>query len=112
VLCDQILADEAKHVQFQCERLAILRQRRGRLYVRMAAAAQHCLLAITCVVLWRKHGPTFRAGGFGFRRFTREVFEANVVARGIADPAQYDWLGETATATQAEGIAVLAEQRM
>jgi hypothetical protein len=91
VLCEQILADEEKHVQFQCERLAILRQRRNSLLLQLCVAAQSCLLAATCCVLWRKHGPTLRAGGFGFTRFVREAFAANELATRIADPKRYDW---------------------
>jgi hypothetical protein len=85
-ICDQILDDEEEHVQFQCQRLAILRRDRSPLYLFAARLFQRGLLACTCVVLWHKHGPTLRAGGFPFTRFVPATFAAMRTALQIAEP--------------------------
>jgi hypothetical protein len=74
-LCDQILRDEASHVEFQAEQLAKLRARRGRLFYGVTLAAQRVLLAGTCVVVWAVHGRVFRAGGQRFRDFWRGAWQ-------------------------------------
>ncbi len=71
-LCDQILADEAAHVAFQSERLAILRAGRPA-PLRLATRAVHAaLFAAAAAVVWAGHRRALRAGGYGFARFWRE----------------------------------------
>lgn len=89
IICDQILDDEEEHVQFQCERLAILRRHRSRWYVATANFLQRMLLACTCAVLWKTHGRTFRAGGYPFVRFVQRAITCMDVALAIADPYRY-----------------------
>jgi len=74
-LCDQILRDEASHVEFQAEQLAKLRARRGRVFYGVTLAAQRALLFGTCLVVWVVHGSVFRAGGQTFREFWRVAWE-------------------------------------
>jgi len=74
-LCDQILRDEASHVEFQAEQLAKLRARRGRLFYGVTLAAQRALFFGTCLVVWVVHGSVFRAGGQTFREFWRGAWE-------------------------------------
>lgn len=68
-ICDQIIRDEQPHVQFQCERLAILQAGRSRFRNRLVRAAQRFLFRGTCVVVWLKHGRVFRRAGQTFRQF-------------------------------------------
>lgn len=68
-ICDQIIQDETPHVQFQCERLAILRAGRVRLFGWLTLAAQRFLFFGTCFVVWQKHHAVFRRTMSGFRDF-------------------------------------------
>jgi hypothetical protein len=74
-LCDRILADEAAHVRFQAERLAILRAGRGSVSVALAVAAQRMLFAGTALIVWKGHRAALAPGGFSFRRYWRECWE-------------------------------------
>jgi len=73
-LCEQILRDEERHVEFQAERLGILRAKRRAVAYQTTMSFQRALFAATCVVVWRVHRDAFRAGGFGFRRFWIEAW--------------------------------------
>jgi rubrerythrin len=73
-ICDQIIQDEERHVQFQSQQLARLRAGRGRLFLACAMAAQTTLFAGTCLVVWFVHAPAFKAGGYGFGRFWRTAW--------------------------------------
>jgi hypothetical protein len=60
-ICDRILDDESAHLEFQSERLAILRRDRPRWLVRAAVALQRLLFAVTVAVVWLGHKPVLRA---------------------------------------------------
>lgn len=62
-LCEQILSDELRHVQFQAEQLRKLRM--GRSSVGMAATMnlQRFLFLGTVLVVWLTHRRTIRRGG-------------------------------------------------
>jgi hypothetical protein len=83
-ICDQILRDEARHVEFQTEQLR--RLQRGRTAPRLwATLALHRLLFVgaTLVVAW-SHRRTLSRGGFGFHRFRRACrreFTSDVLGR-------------------------------
>ena len=68
-LCDQILHDELAHVEFQAERLAILRRGRSVWRLKAAHGLQRFLFSGTCLVVWWKHRKAMKSGGFGFSRF-------------------------------------------
>ena len=72
-ICEQILRDEAMHVQFQSERLWILRRGRWRWACQSAIALQGLLFFVTCVVFWISHRQVLVAGGFSLRRFARRA---------------------------------------
>ena len=83
-ICDQILRDEARHVQFQTEQLARLRRERAAPLL-WATLALHRLLFLgaTLVVAW-SHRSVLCRGGLGFGRFCRAClgeFAADVLAR-------------------------------
>ncbi len=79
-ICDQILHDEAEHVRFQAERLSLVRARRIWPLVSLTHAVQRALFAGACLVVWHKHHPVLRAGGYSFTGFWqsgwREMREA------------------------------------
>jgi hypothetical protein len=65
-LCDQILMDEDKHVEFQAERLGILRARRNPFLLKGTMFLQRLLFFGTCIVVWIFHQKVFRKSGYGF----------------------------------------------
>ena len=85
-LCEQLLRDEMKHIRFHVERLALMRRDRPRWKVIWAQAWHRFLFGGTCLVVWWKHRPVFKAGGYRFRRFWDEAWsEINAAQRPI-DP--------------------------
>jgi len=68
-LCSQILRDEVKHVEFQVERLGILRARRNWLLLKGTVATQRFLFWGTCIVVWIFHNKVFRKSGYNFGDF-------------------------------------------
>jgi len=108
-LCDQILSDEVEHVNFQTQRLAIVRRGRRRWRVAAAQAAHRFLMAGTCFVVWHKHGRAMRAGGYSFRRFWRETWRHMRQALAQADPRSYAPGAWANFASVAEGPAVAAQ---
>ncbi|HEY2378108.1 MAG TPA: ferritin-like domain-containing protein [Gemmatimonadaceae bacterium] len=83
-LCEQILSDEARHVEFQAERLGILRAHRGsRLYM-MTMAFQRILFWATSFVVWLAHRRVFDRGGLGFGRFQTEAWRCFEAAFAIS----------------------------
>jgi hypothetical protein len=86
-LCERILRDEAAHVRFQAERLALLRAGRGRFAVRIACAGQRALFAGAAVVVWNGHRAVLRRGGFPFRRYWRQCWRQFARAAVMMDPA-------------------------
>jgi hypothetical protein len=87
-LCEQILRDEERHVEFQAERLGILRAKRGAVPYLATLALQRLLLAGTCGVVWIVHRQAFRHGGFGFRRMWKEAWSYFATAFRISAHAR------------------------
>jgi hypothetical protein len=88
-LCTQILADEAAHVRFQSERLALLRHGRSRLGLRLRRICERMLFAVTCLVVWRGHYRVFRAAHFTFRSFWRRAHSYSNNSLRSRDPRCY-----------------------
>ena len=85
-LCEQILRDEIKHIRFHVERLALLRRDRPRWKAGLARSGHRCLFGGTCLVVWWKHRKVLRAGGYGFRKYWREVWAEIDAAQRPIDP--------------------------
>ena len=68
-LCTQILQDEVKHVEFQAERLGILRAKRNWILLKSTTALQRLLFLGTCLVVWLFHHKVFRKSGYNFGTF-------------------------------------------
>ncbi|SDW23423.1 ferritin-like domain-containing protein [Paenibacillus sp. CF384] len=87
-LCDQILQDEEKHVEFQSETLCKLGEGRWSVVNRSYRLAHRVLLEGTLVVVWHQHRSVFRAGGYRFRDFLaacrKEFRLSSSIAAGIA----------------------------
>ena len=68
-LCERILEDEERHVQFQTWQLARLRASRPRVSRPLTQLAQRFLFMGTCLVVWSGHRRALRAGGHSFASF-------------------------------------------
>jgi hypothetical protein len=97
-ICEQILRDEVPHIRFQCERLAIIRRRRGRVLRWLTAAAQRVLFVGITTAVWVGHRRALRAGGYSFRRFWRAAWAQMGKAWRAMNPKAYRWPAPTPTA--------------
>ena len=75
-ICDQIIRDEDPHVQFQCERLAIVRTDRSVIRRSLSVAAHKFLMFGTLFVVWAQHRSVFRAAGVSFTKFWSQLWAA------------------------------------
>lgn len=85
-ICDQIVHDETPHVEFQAERLAILRMSCGPISLAIRHCLQRFLFWGTCLVVWYKHGRAMRAGGLTFVLYVRRCLEEFSEALRAMDP--------------------------
>ena len=85
-LCDQIIHDEGPHVEFQAQRLAMIRKNCGNISLSVRHGLHRFLFFGTCLVVWYKHGKAFRAGGSRFRAFWRNCWREFTLARRLMDP--------------------------
>jgi hypothetical protein len=92
-LCRQILRDEIPHIRFQCERLAIIHRRRGRLPRALTGAFHRFLFAGITMAVWIGHRRALGAGGFTFRRFWRTAWAKMGAAWRAMNPDAYRWVG-------------------
>lgn len=90
-VCAQILRDEVPHIRFQCERLAQMHRRRGRVGRALTGAATRVLFAGVALAVWIGHRHALRAGGFTFRSYWRRAHARMAVARRAAHPRAYRW---------------------
>ena len=88
-LCRQILQDEVRHVEFQAERLGILRTNRNWLLLTITNSLQRFLFWGTCLVVWKFHKRVFLKSGYSFVDFWnqcwREFNEAFQISRDVIE---------------------------
>jgi len=89
-ICDRILEDEAAHVEFQSERLAILRRSRSGWLVAAAFATQRLLFASTVAVVWIRHQLVLRAVRKSFFVYWRDCHREFRTCLSLMNPAHYD----------------------
>jgi bacterioferritin (cytochrome b1) len=68
-ICSQLLRDELKHVEFHTERLRLMRRGRSAWRRRLVDVSARTLFGGTLLVVWLRHRPALRRGGYGWRRF-------------------------------------------
>jgi demethoxyubiquinone hydroxylase (CLK1/Coq7/Cat5 family) len=73
-LCDQILRDEEKHVEFQAEQLQKLRAGRRSFLHALTMGLQRFLFFGTTVVVWWFHRQALRRGGLSFWAYWRSCW--------------------------------------
>jgi hypothetical protein len=72
-ICSDILIDEAFHIDFQTERLAIIFQSKSltaKLFIRNLYTL---FFFATSLVVWMAHKNAFKAGGVDFRKYMRKM---------------------------------------
>jgi hypothetical protein len=84
-ICRRILREEAQHLLFQASTLAALQRLRSPWWRHLTYAAQHVLLAGTCVTVWAQHGRLLRHGGMGFLSF---VLDCRALLRHVQRAAR------------------------
>jgi hypothetical protein len=92
-ICRRVLADEAAHVRFQAERLAILRRRQGTTGLLLRRVAHRGLFALALAVVWHNHGIALARGGFRRLDFWMAGWRAFNRAAEQMDPGRYNWDG-------------------
>ncbi len=68
-LCKRILQDEAAHLRFHAERLALLRRQRPAVFRSVGHLAQRALVYPSLLMVWWFHARCFKAGGYDFWRY-------------------------------------------
>ena len=74
-LCKQILQDEVRHVEFQAERLGVLRAERNWLLFAVTNGLQRFLFWGTCLVVWMFHRRVFLKSGYSFVKFWKHCWK-------------------------------------
>ncbi|HXQ36544.1 MAG TPA: ferritin-like domain-containing protein [Anaerolineales bacterium] len=91
-LCKQILQDEVRHVEFQAERLGILRASRNWLLLTMTKGLQRFLFCGTCLVVWVFHRKVFVKSEYSFVEFWKQCWtefnDAFQISRDVMEIAK------------------------
>lgn len=86
-LCKQILQDEVRHVEFQAERLGILRANRNWPLLAITNGLQRSLFWGTCLIVWIFHRNVFLKSGYSFVDFWkycwREFIQTFQISRDV-----------------------------
>src|SRR5579871_4461560 len=72
-ICTDILIDEAPHIRFQQERLAIIFYSKSATAKNIALPFYKFFFLSTSVVVWFAHRKLFKAGGNDFKRYFRKM---------------------------------------
>lgn len=70
-LCEQILRDETKHIEFQSDALRSFARKRPKGINRLIRFSRLFLLSGTLAVVWCYHGKVFRAGGYSLNAYLK-----------------------------------------
>ncbi len=85
-LCKQIMQDEIQHVEFQAERLGLLRTGRKWLSLALTNGLQRFLFLGTCLVVWPFHKKVFKRSGYSFAKYWKHCWkEFNLAFQISAD---------------------------
>lgn len=90
-ICRRVLADEAAHVRFQAERIALLRRDRPAWLIGVALGLHRLLFAAALVVVWVNHRPVLERGGYDRKGGWRAGWRAFRRAAARMDPRRYAW---------------------
>ncbi|MEC3841760.1 hypothetical protein [Bacillus amyloliquefaciens] len=82
-ICEQILIDEEKHIEFQAEALRKLGRRRLKITNMFAVLSRFILLTCTLPVVWLYHRKVLKAGGKHFFIYLKETYQEYVRAERL-----------------------------
>ena len=74
-ICNQILWDEAHHLQFQAAAMEMIHHQRSSWKRSFMPIFRRVLLSGTIVLVWWQHGRVLRAGGYRSGRFWKECWQ-------------------------------------
>jgi hypothetical protein len=89
--CERILQDEVRHIQFQCEHLAMVRRKLPWLVRWLVNGVELAFYVVVCLAVWTAHGALFRAAGTPARRFVVGAAAKFRLTRRLMDPARYEF---------------------
>jgi hypothetical protein len=74
-ICSRILADEIPHLQFQCERLAVIFRTRPQWALHLTLLGHRAAFLGVMSLVWIGHRRALRAGGYHWRRYWRSGWD-------------------------------------
>lgn len=89
--CERILQDEVKHIQFQCEHLALARRHVPWWARSLVNAAEAGFYTVVCTAVWLGHGRLLRTAGLPPRRFALLAAEKFRFTRRLMNPERYEF---------------------
>jgi len=90
-ICEQVLCDEVPHIQFQCERLAILLRDRTRFWMKVTRVSHRIFFAGITLAIWAGHHRALKAGGHNLISFWKSSWaKMNLTFKKI-EPGTYRW---------------------
>ncbi len=88
--CDRILREEVRHIQFQCEHLAVTRRGLSPWIRRGIGLVEMAFYLMVCGAVWVGHGRVMRLAGLSGREFWGVAmgkfrFAQRLIERGVGD---------------------------
>jgi len=86
-LCNQILRDEDRHIEFQCDAIRICDERAGFLSRQVYSLFHLVLMTGTLAVVWLGHGRVYRRAGYSISRFWKNAYHIfSICQKNISQP--------------------------
>lgn len=85
-ICSDILIDEAYHIRFQQERMAMINQNRSFTIKRVSEITYYLFGYMISRIIWLAHGKAFKAGGVNRRTFLNRMDRKLQAAFSFASP--------------------------
>lgn len=82
-ICEQILRDEAKHVEFQSVALNRISKHRNTLLKKLMGSTRLFLLSGTLIIVWLYHYKVLKAGGYHFIKYFKSALNEHYRAEKI-----------------------------
>ncbi len=89
--CDRILFDEVRHIQFQCEHLAVTRRHLPRWLRSLVGAGESAFYLLVCTAVWLAHGRLLRVAGMTRRKFFTLARAKFRFAQNLMNPDRYSF---------------------
>ncbi len=91
-ICDDILIDEAYHIIFQTERIAIINIGKSPFSKAWRKSAYKYFFRATSLLVWFGHSKLFKAGGVSFESYNEQMdYKYQRTLRKITNPEAVQW---------------------